>query len=364
LQVYTANETADQNVWFDDFKVTFTPQLIVQENHYYPFGLELSGINKENKPEHKFTFQGQEEQKEFGLNWSSFKWRNADVAIGRFHSVDPLAEDYLYNSVYAFSENKVTNHVELEGLESVSATALNYAQMGLNAWDRAVNWFTGGIRKMGQGIKDYQQSQIQKNDEGYVEHVPEGARRKMDFVRENKAKAKMAEGMLQHYGTHHDAMGFVMGALEGGAIPGALKKASGKAASNAIYIPGLRRGPGAKVAEDAAEKGSSEWTRVGRWMNDDEYTKMKDTGLVQEGGGGLTFSATTGPNAYRKQTYKGNVYVEYDVPTNSLLPGGEPGWVKNIGPSAPKSQQYLLKKQGGKMLPKWRNLSEVLEVKK
>ncbi|HAS39833.1 MAG TPA: hypothetical protein DCS93_05110 [Microscillaceae bacterium] len=118
LQVYTANETADQNVWFDDLKVTFTPQLIVQENHYYPFGLELMGLNKLNHPEHRWKFQGQEEQKEFGLNWSSFKWRNADVAIGRFHSVDPLAEDYLYNSVYAFSENKVIGDIELEGLES------------------------------------------------------------------------------------------------------------------------------------------------------------------------------------------------------------------------------------------------------
>ncbi|MEO1033913.1 MAG: hypothetical protein AAFX55_21200, partial [Bacteroidota bacterium] len=30
---------------------------------------------------------------------------------------DPLAEDYVYNSVYAFSENNVVAHVELEGLE-------------------------------------------------------------------------------------------------------------------------------------------------------------------------------------------------------------------------------------------------------
>jgi len=31
-----------------------------------------------------------------------------------------LAEDYIYNSPYAFSENHVTSHVELEGLEKVS----------------------------------------------------------------------------------------------------------------------------------------------------------------------------------------------------------------------------------------------------
>ncbi|WP_299464607.1 hypothetical protein [uncultured Microscilla sp.] len=127
LQVFAANES-DQTVFFDDMVVEHTPQLIVQENHYYPFGLELEGLSKNGKPEHRWKFQGQEEQKEFGLNWSSFKWRNADVALGRFFSVDPLAEDYLYNSTYAFSENKVTGDLELEGLESVPGynNSMNY----------------------------------------------------------------------------------------------------------------------------------------------------------------------------------------------------------------------------------------------
>src|SRR6186713_164461 len=49
-----------------------------------------------------------------------FKWRMHDPQIGRFWQVDPLSEDYVHNSTYAFSENKVTSHVELEGLESFS----------------------------------------------------------------------------------------------------------------------------------------------------------------------------------------------------------------------------------------------------
>ncbi len=37
--------------------------------------------------------------------------------IGRFFNIDPLADKYVYNSPFAFSENHVTTHVELEGLE-------------------------------------------------------------------------------------------------------------------------------------------------------------------------------------------------------------------------------------------------------
>ncbi|RXM42099.1 hypothetical protein BOW57_17825 [Flavobacterium sp. YO64] len=53
------------------------------------------------------------------MNWDSFKWRNYDYAIGRFMSIDPLAEDYAYNSTYAFQENKMGLGRELEGLELV-----------------------------------------------------------------------------------------------------------------------------------------------------------------------------------------------------------------------------------------------------
>lgn len=38
----------------------------------------------------------------------------------RFFNVDPLAEKYPYNSIYAFSENRVIDGRELEGLEWVS----------------------------------------------------------------------------------------------------------------------------------------------------------------------------------------------------------------------------------------------------
>lgn len=66
---------------------------------------------------YKNTFQKQERNEDFGVDMYEFKYRMDDPQIGRFCQIDPLADDYVYNSTYAFSENKVTSGRELEGLE-------------------------------------------------------------------------------------------------------------------------------------------------------------------------------------------------------------------------------------------------------
>jgi hypothetical protein len=54
-----------------------------------------------------------------------FKYRMDDQQIGRFWQVDPIAVKFVYNSIYAFSENKVTAHIELEGKESIHVDDVN-----------------------------------------------------------------------------------------------------------------------------------------------------------------------------------------------------------------------------------------------
>ncbi|WP_445453146.1 DUF6443 domain-containing protein [Flavobacterium sp. 25HG05S-40] len=107
---------------------------ILEENHYYPFGLKHTKYNidqyfydncggsciiKVKRSPYQYKFQGQERQDEHGLNWDSFKWRNYDSAIGRFMGIDPLAEEYHNWSPYVFAGNQVIHSRELEGLEPV-----------------------------------------------------------------------------------------------------------------------------------------------------------------------------------------------------------------------------------------------------
>jgi len=43
IETFLVNETSE-NVWFDQFRVLSTGPLIVQETHYDPWGVELSGL--------------------------------------------------------------------------------------------------------------------------------------------------------------------------------------------------------------------------------------------------------------------------------------------------------------------------------
>jgi len=133
---------------------------IAKENHFYPFGMKHQNYNTSqlnyvlegkaavlkaapgggggNPPQaigpllFKYEFQGQERQEDFGLNWDSFKWRNYDYAIGRFMSVDPLAEKYNWMSAYQFSSNQVIHAPEFEGMESYDD--LNEDDLDFDHW--------------------------------------------------------------------------------------------------------------------------------------------------------------------------------------------------------------------------------------
>jgi hypothetical protein len=92
---------------------------IRREQNYYPGGLEHKGYNNSmyGVKNNLKTYQKQEFTEDLGLNVHEWKYRMSDPAILRFWQVDPLAEDYMYNSTYAFAENKLGMGIELEGAE-------------------------------------------------------------------------------------------------------------------------------------------------------------------------------------------------------------------------------------------------------
>ena len=95
---------------------------IIKEDNYFPFGIKQWGYNDDvlggnSLAQNFMTYQGQELTEDLQLGIHEWKYRISDPSIGRFWSIDPLSDEYVYNSTYAFQENKLGLGVELEGKE-------------------------------------------------------------------------------------------------------------------------------------------------------------------------------------------------------------------------------------------------------
>jgi RHS repeat-associated protein len=115
---------------------------VVFASDYYPFGSPMtwtttdsSGGRLYSGGGYRYGFQGQEKDNEVigEGNSINFAYRVHDSRLGRFLSVDPLTSSYPHNSPYAFSENRVTNSIELEGLEAVDLVSGKIKKMGSQA---------------------------------------------------------------------------------------------------------------------------------------------------------------------------------------------------------------------------------------
>lgn len=122
------------------------------------FGGDLN-INGTVSPAYRYSSQGQENQ--IDTKWSSYRWRNYDAGMARFFNVDPLSEKYAYQSHYNFSENRVVDGRELEGLEKVQINEeeplLDRAKNGLNTFFNGVSNFLNEKLNIGREV------QISKN---------------------------------------------------------------------------------------------------------------------------------------------------------------------------------------------------------
>lgn len=122
--VYCSNESS-HNVYFDNLQVFHNRGPLLEETHYYPFGLTMAGISSKVNfagIENKYKFNGYEQNNaEFsdgsGLDWYDYKRRFYDNQIGRFFCQDGLANEYPYYSPYQFAGNQVTIAIDLDGEE-------------------------------------------------------------------------------------------------------------------------------------------------------------------------------------------------------------------------------------------------------
>jgi RHS repeat-associated protein len=111
--VYISNES-DEPVYFDNLQVRHDRGRILEENHYYAYGLKIAALSSKafGGAPNNYQYQGDYSEFDDDLGWNDFMLRSYDPQIGRFLQHDPYDQ---FASGYVGMGNDPGNGVDPSG---------------------------------------------------------------------------------------------------------------------------------------------------------------------------------------------------------------------------------------------------------
>ena len=85
---------------------------IEEVNHYYPFGGTFASSSGSVQ---SYKYNGKELDRKNGLDWYDYGARHYDPVLGRFMTVDPMAEEYYSISPYAYCLSNPIKLIDPDG---------------------------------------------------------------------------------------------------------------------------------------------------------------------------------------------------------------------------------------------------------
>ena len=87
---------------------------IIQQKGYYSFGMEISQFSA-GTGTNKNWYNGKEIQDDFGLYWYDYGARFYDPQLGRWHTLDPMAEESRSWSPYSYAFDNPMRFIDPDG---------------------------------------------------------------------------------------------------------------------------------------------------------------------------------------------------------------------------------------------------------